>query len=151
MSQLSYCNAHERASSWPTPVLDGCSSAYFTFITTCTWTKLLRDETLLLDDRCPAVLPGVLGSPSMRSFSATRTPDQTALTVEGSLGTRLHWHDRDIAYRYRSPISIPATSTRSQAGLYSLSASYYRLHSFPGRPRRHAGTQVHVRYARTQV
>ncbi len=74
MSQLSYCNAHERASSLPTPVLDGCSSANFTFIATCTWTKLLRDETLLLDDRCPAVLPGVLGSPSMRSFSATRTP-----------------------------------------------------------------------------
>ncbi len=32
-------------------LLDGCSSANFTFIATCTWTKLLTDEALLVDDR----------------------------------------------------------------------------------------------------
>ncbi len=123
---------HERASSWSTPVLDGCSSANFTFIATCTWTKLVRDETLLLADRCPAVLLGVLSA--LRLCARSQLSDQTALVP--------------------SHINF----TRSQAGLYSLSDSYYRRHSFPGRPRRHVRTYVrtyagtHVRtYARTHA
>ncbi len=48
MSQLSYCNTCMNALAL-TAVQAQTSP-------TCTWTKLLRDETLLLDDRCPAVL-----------------------------------------------------------------------------------------------
>ncbi len=87
----------ERASSWPTPVLDGCSSANFTFIATCTWIKLLTDETLLLDNRCPAVLH-CQAFFTLRLCARSQQPEpQTALV----------------------PSHIDFT--RSQAGLYSLS------------------------------
>ncbi len=131
MSQLSYCkHVHERASSWPTPVLDGCSSANFTFIATCTWTKLLRDETLLLDGRCPAVLTGVLGSLSMRSFSATRTPDWTR--------SQPHWLHSFPGKPLLALSQLLQTSlvtshtdfTRSQAGLADTYAgTHVRTHT----------------------
>ncbi len=50
--------------SWPTSIPDGCSSA--NFIPTCTWKQLLRDETLLRDDRYPAALVLSHPSPCMR-------------------------------------------------------------------------------------
>ncbi len=57
-------------SSWPTAVPDGYSSANFTFITTCTRKKPLRDEMFLRDDRCAAVLPGVLVLDPLASYIA---------------------------------------------------------------------------------